>query len=166
MNNAFQRTSGNVRALVNGTITSRLVVFDFQARRHEKLAGVRTGTKHEQPSDPMRQRPLAVKMQRAFPGSLYTLLVSRSRALSTHPKRGGMGGYPPSFVGLVRGGSPSMRLLFPHHKRTSLRQSTQTHSSCGLSWYGVAFYCGVLSSVREGTGPSRHPYPLLPRAGP
>ena len=59
-----------------------------------------------------------------------------------------------------------MRPLFPPHKKASVLQSTQTHSSCVLTWYGVAFYCGVLSFVREGTGPSRHPYPLLPRAGP
>ena len=38
-------------------------------------------------------------MNRAFPGSLYTHLLPRSRALSTHPKRGGMGGYPPLLGG-------------------------------------------------------------------
>ena len=37
-------------------------------------------------------------MNRAFPGSLYTHLVSRSRALSTQ-KRGGMGGVSPLFGG-------------------------------------------------------------------
>ena len=38
-------------------------------------------------------------MNRAFPGSLYTHLVSRSRALSTQ-KRGGMGGGIPPLWGL------------------------------------------------------------------
>ena len=79
-------------------------------------------------------------MNRAFPGSLYTHLLPRSRALSTHPKRGGMGGYPPSFLGLVRGGSGEMRPLLTPHKKASLTQSTQTQSSCDLSWNGVAFH--------------------------
>ena len=43
-------------------------------------------------------------MNRAFPGSLYTHLLPRSRALSTHPKRGGMGDIPPLFWGLLEGG--------------------------------------------------------------
>ena len=65
-------------------------------------------------------------MNRAFPGSLYTHLVSRSWALSTHPKRGGMGRYPPSFGAFFRGGSQSVRPLLTHHKKASLLQSTQT----------------------------------------
>ena len=45
-------------------------------------------------------------MNRAFPGSLYTHLLPRSRALSTHPqKRGeGGGGITPSFRALLEGG--------------------------------------------------------------
>ena len=42
-------------------------------------------------------------MNRAFPGSLYTHLVSRSRALSTQ-KRGGMGGIPPLWGLFLEGG--------------------------------------------------------------
>ena len=38
-------------------------------------------------------------MNRAFPGSLYTHLVSRSRALSTHPQQRGDGGVSPLFLG-------------------------------------------------------------------
>ena len=71
-------------------------------------------------------------MNRAFPCSLYTHLFPRSRALSTHPKRRGDGGYPPLFGAFLRGGSSDMRPLLTHHKKASLSQSTQTDLSCDV----------------------------------
>ena len=79
-------------------------------------------------------------MQRAFPGSLYTHLGPRSRALSTHPQQRGDGGVSPLFLGVVRGGVPFMRPLFPHHKRTSDHQSTPN----AIFMQSYMIWCGLL----------------------
>ena len=100
MNNSLQRTSSNVGSLVDRTITSGFVVFDFQVGRHGEPFGVLgTGTKHEQQWSLLGH---CSDMNRAFPCSLYTHLVSRSRALSIHPKKRGLGGIPP-LLGLFLG---------------------------------------------------------------
>ena len=82
-------------------------------------------------------------MNWAFPGSLYTHLFPRSRALSTRPKEGGMGGIPP-LLGFFRGGSQSVRPLLTHRKKVSLLQSTQTHPHAivlGMVWPFTLEYC-------------------------
>ena len=78
-------------------------------------------------------------MNRAFPCSLYTHLVSRSRALSTHPKKRGDGGYPPSFGAFPRAGYGDTRPLLTHHKKASLTQPTQIDFFMGLSLVWRAF---------------------------
>ena len=105
-------------------------------------------------------------MNRAFP-ALYIPTSCLGPGLSRPTLKEGDWGYPPSFLGFVRGGSGEMRPLLTPHKKASLTQSTQTKFVPGkCSCYGVAFYFRLVSSVCEGTGPSRHPNALLPRAGP
>ena len=85
-------------------------------------------------------------MSRESPALYITPLWPGSRALSAHPKRGGMGGYPPSFGGFFRGGSGEMRPLLTHHKKTSLTQSTQTQTvlmRSFLEWCGLSLLIGV-----------------------
>ena len=108
MKDSLQRTSGDVRPLVDRTKTFRLVADNLQRRRHGELAGVNRNQNmnNQGPMNLMglTHQPLAVKMNRAFPCSLYTHRFSRSRALSTTPKKGGMGGIPPSLGLFLEGG--------------------------------------------------------------
>ena len=98
-------------------------------------------------------------MHRAFPGSLYTLLVSRSRALSTHPPKRGDGGVSPLFEGFVRGGSPSMRPLLTHHKKASFLPvaSKSIFMSSYLVWCGLLLWSTVFCARGNWSEPSSVP---------
>ena len=99
-------------------------------------------------------------MNRALPGSLYTHLFPRSPALSTHPKRGGMGGYPPSLGAFLEGGSQSVRPLLTHHKKASLLQSTQTQivfMRSFLAWCGLLLLIGAFCVRGNWSEPSSVP---------
>ena len=98
-------------------------------------------------------------MNWAFPGSLYTHLFPRSRALSTRPKEGGMGGIPP-LLGFFRGGSQSVRPLLTHRKKVSLLQSTQTpmvFMRSFLAWCGLLLWSGVFCARGNWSEPSSVP---------
>ena len=109
MKDSLQRTSGDVRPLVDRTKTFRLVAYNLQMRRHVELAGViEQEPKHEQQraDEPdgkvTTQRPLAVKMNSS--PALYIPTSSLGPGLSRPPQRRGDGGYPPSLGLFLEGG--------------------------------------------------------------